>query len=507
MTSTCKNTCLISLILICLAVLLAHIFFFYYVYPYIIADDAFISLRYAQRFLQGKGLTWNDGEYVEGYSNLLWVLFNAALGYLGMALPKATQMLGVIATLLTPVVFWMHARTAKLMGWPLLIGFFAFAVATPVAIWAVAGMETPLVMLLFAAALISCYPLLDTPLAANACQSGVALALVCPLRPEGPIYTIATALGLMLFSTLPFRQRLRMTAILCVIPMICFLLQLAFRVSYYHQWFPNTVMVKVAFTPERLESGFVYIVNALYFFLPLLIYAVINYWMARKNPAEARTIRYGGFLFTILAFLSVAILINGGDFFPCFRAFLPVFPVIILLLMHGVRLGLTYAPVKKEWIFLGYVLACHVWQQWQVDTVQAPEARDWIINAKAMGLALKEKYGAMHPQPTIAVFAAGVIPYYSELPALDVFGLTDPYLATHRNTITRFGKGVIGHELFDGQYIASQKPDILVFDIPGSYLCKAYPDECAVILPHYRPDALHIPGYDVKIWVRKDSKL
>src|SRR5690606_2465390 len=38
------------------------------------ADDAFISLRYSERFLQGKGLTWNDGERVEGYSNITWVL-------------------------------------------------------------------------------------------------------------------------------------------------------------------------------------------------------------------------------------------------------------------------------------------------------------------------------------------------------------------------------------------------------------------------------------------------
>ena len=39
-----------------------------------IADDAFISLRYARRLLDGHGLTWTDGQPVEGYSNLLWVL-------------------------------------------------------------------------------------------------------------------------------------------------------------------------------------------------------------------------------------------------------------------------------------------------------------------------------------------------------------------------------------------------------------------------------------------------
>ena len=42
-------------------------------YPFL-SDDALISLRYASRLLQGKGLTWTDGPPVEGYSNLLWTL-------------------------------------------------------------------------------------------------------------------------------------------------------------------------------------------------------------------------------------------------------------------------------------------------------------------------------------------------------------------------------------------------------------------------------------------------
>ncbi len=58
------------------------------------ADDAFISLRYAQRLLAGSGLTWTDGEAVEGYSNLLWVLACAGLGALGFDLVFAARLLG-----------------------------------------------------------------------------------------------------------------------------------------------------------------------------------------------------------------------------------------------------------------------------------------------------------------------------------------------------------------------------------------------------------------------------
>ena len=58
-----------------------------------------ISLRYADRLQQGRGLTWTDGERVEGYSNLLWVLMTAGLGWLGLDLVLATRLLGVAGQL------------------------------------------------------------------------------------------------------------------------------------------------------------------------------------------------------------------------------------------------------------------------------------------------------------------------------------------------------------------------------------------------------------------------
>ncbi len=42
-------------------------------------DDAFISLRYAQNLVDGHGLVYNPGEYVEGYTNLSWTLLLAGL--------------------------------------------------------------------------------------------------------------------------------------------------------------------------------------------------------------------------------------------------------------------------------------------------------------------------------------------------------------------------------------------------------------------------------------------
>ena len=39
-----------------------------------IGEDCFISFRYVENFVEGKGLVYNLGERVEGYSNFLWVM-------------------------------------------------------------------------------------------------------------------------------------------------------------------------------------------------------------------------------------------------------------------------------------------------------------------------------------------------------------------------------------------------------------------------------------------------
>ena len=88
-----------------------------------ITDDALISLRYSERLLDGQGLTWNDGERVEGYSNLLWVLLSAAPGGAGMNLIVAVRALGLAAAgvqQLQGMIRWTqpdplgeHARPAR----------------------------------------------------------------------------------------------------------------------------------------------------------------------------------------------------------------------------------------------------------------------------------------------------------------------------------------------------------------------------------------------------------
>ncbi|MCR1795473.1 hypothetical protein K0V43_18055, partial [Leptospira sp. id769339] len=50
-------------------------------------DDAFITFRYSENFVNGFGIVFNIGEYLEGYTNFLWMLF-VSLGILFKQAPE-----------------------------------------------------------------------------------------------------------------------------------------------------------------------------------------------------------------------------------------------------------------------------------------------------------------------------------------------------------------------------------------------------------------------------------
>jgi hypothetical protein len=73
-----------------------------------IIDDAFISFRYAKNLAEGKGLVFNEGERVEGYTTFLWVLIMAAAHEAGFNLPWISKVFAILcaaALILSVAVF------------------------------------------------------------------------------------------------------------------------------------------------------------------------------------------------------------------------------------------------------------------------------------------------------------------------------------------------------------------------------------------------------------------
>ena len=85
-------------------------------WPYL-SDDSLISLRYAVRLASGRGLTWTDGERVEGYTNLLWVLLNAPAVWLGVDPIRSARVLGIVGMAIAiAAVSWSPVKGRWLRG-------------------------------------------------------------------------------------------------------------------------------------------------------------------------------------------------------------------------------------------------------------------------------------------------------------------------------------------------------------------------------------------------------
>ncbi len=137
---------------------------------------------------------------------------------------------------------------------------------------------------------------------------------------------------------------------------------------------------------------------------------------------------------------------------------------------------LCHQHLGPQWLWLGrldgasraclvalLVASCGAYLAVQWDHFQTRRALaerfEW--EGQAVGLALKRAFGAQ--QPLVAVTSAGTIPYWSELPALDMLGLNDRYLA--HNPPEDFGQHNLGHELGDADYVLRRKPDLLIYHI------------------------------------------
>ena len=105
-----------------------------------IADDTFISLRYAANLLAGHGLVFNPGERVEGFTSPLWTLLLAGLGFFGCGLLETARILGFLFSALTLLLtFWLARRcgASPLMA---LVAPGVLACNGSFACWAAAGM-------------------------------------------------------------------------------------------------------------------------------------------------------------------------------------------------------------------------------------------------------------------------------------------------------------------------------------------------------------------------------
>lgn len=434
-------------------------------YPVLTYDDAFISLRYTQRFLEGHGLTWTEGPPVEGYSNLLWVLGCALLAALGVDLLDTPVVLGIACAVaaIAALVYAFPARSWS-RSLPGFAGAMFIALAGPIALWAVAGLEGCLVAALLAWSFVLLRPLVDGEAEdwKSALLPGIPLGLLCLSRPDAPLLVIIICAFLLLRSR-SAAAAARAVAV-GVVPGLATLGQLAFRLVYYDDWLPNTARAKVAFTAERLESGTQCVAGAGLSSYALWVPALLALYVAWRDAERRPRILLG---FTLVAAWTAYTATVACQPYG-FRMLIPSYVLLAFLVAEALdwvqgrgrsaRVGAWLATLALLFLFGRS-------QQNEKNIVLAREQRPPVtVLASTIGNTLREAFAGR--DPLLAVDAAGAIAYFSGLRSLDMLGLNDAHIARHRGE--SFGQGIQGHELGDGAYVLSQEPDIIVANRLGS---------------------------------------
>lgn len=407
-----------------------------------VLDDAFISFRYAEHLAGGHGFVWNVGEApIEGVTNYLWTIVLSFAVRAGWSPETTAQAIGLACfagtLLVTRALAWELTRSHAL----------ALAAATLAAMnptlsaYATSGLETSAQVLVVTSTL-SLLVVAVTRGAGAWSNARVAwLSLLPPLavaiRPDslllyavvGPVVVRARTRD----ELSP--RRLTIGALASAGGLAALALT---KWTTFGTLVPNTFYAKVAGDELALARGFPYVVafGVLHGALPLGA-AALGAWWSERKPAVAVLI---GFSLVWLAYI-VAV---GADFME-FRFMAPLIPIGVALSVWTVATQLR-ARATRLAVVLSLALVFLVgWRLTRGDDYLHPALRIETIKAlsshidgrtedwRGVGRRLSAAFpsgGVEDGAPvTIAVTAAGALPYHARLRTIDMYGLNDREVA------------------------------------------------------------------------------
>lgn len=484
-----------------------------------VQEDAFISFRYARNLVEGHGLVFNPGERVEGYTNFLWVLLTAAVMKAGGDPVPFARWAGAAVSLALVVLVWRAARRrdaprGRTGG---LIAAAVVACSTSVAVEAVQGLETVPFAFLVTAGVLAGIAAREGPAGrpggagpgaaapAAAAKSAAAprtrpllgaallLVLAALTRPEG-----VGVFGLAALAAALWRRRrggallTRPEAAAMVLFAVLYGAYWLWRFDYYGYPLPNTFYAKTGGGLRHAVRGLVYIGT---FLLLNPVVAALTAWAAARaradrgagaravagdadaaaaGPAAGTAGRAAAAGPSLLSWTAACVVVGylayvasvGGDFKKTFRFVIPVLPLWAVWLDDAVsRRGWPRLarprPRRREaaaWLALGAIALNGL--VGLPTTVRWARVRGWDLQRRAAA----GRWLAAHARPgdVLAIRAAGIIPYYSGLPTLDILGLTDVHIAHRKVPGMGSFERKIGHEKEDLPYVLARRPTYYV---------------------------------------------
>jgi len=426
-----------------------------------ISDDAFISFRYAERMLEGKGLTFNDGEPVEGFSNPLWIFLIAIFSKIAsIDIPTSARILGLILS--SFVYFFVYLIAITLFEKKKSTIFFVFIsvilLFTPgFHVYSTAGLEGPLLSFL----LISTVYFSIRKNKYHIVITSLLMGLVGICRPEGLLYSFLWFLFSFELNHFDIKIQVKRISLILLPNIIYF----AFRLSYYGELLPNTAFAKPSGTYSSLIGfleNFNYLIIISFPLTTLLFYNYVK--NDRSQNIFLRSI--AGLLLANLIFLFYA----GGDWMLFSRFFLPIWPILLLGFTY-LLISFLYSIAENQYSFtiisyvclLGLVITevllfQEQWFEYNSNSNYANlmKGKDQVIVGEWLNKNIKKN-------STVATFRIGGISYGApNLFFYDTFGLTDKEISKFRSA------NKINYDVKENPII-KRYPDLLAIINLGGY--------------------------------------
>lgn len=304
-----------------------------------LADDAYITLRTVDNFVNGYGLRWNISERVQTYTHALWMMTLVPVYFVTKSHYYTPLIVSWVCSIITAItiifVIPKSFRNALIIG---LIMIFSKAYVD----YSTSGLENPLTNLL----LVGFFLVWMNEDGGGWRNFGLGLlAGLLALNRHDAILLVAPALAWEILSKRSVHQIATMS-----IGMTPFILWELFSLAYYGFPFPNTAYAKLntaASTHHLFMNGWYYIFHTIRFD-PLTIGAIVAAAAATVILCawKGRMIAFGGILY------SIYITWAGGDFMSG-RFF--VAPLVLSLLAIA-TIDIGPLPRKKYGIILAGII-------------------------------------------------------------------------------------------------------------------------------------------------------
>ncbi len=219
-----------------------------------LAEDAFITFRSIDNFINGYGLRWNIAERVQTYTHPLWTLLISSMASFTREIPYTTLAISLATSSLTVCLLAFSVAQSSLGA---VVGI-AFLICSKSFIdYSTSGLENPLTHLL----LVSFIVLYRRPISEQ--KHLIALAFLSGLVTLNRLDT--SLLLLPALGAVWWHQRSWQTARLIALGFTPFFLWELFSLVYYGSPVPNTAYAKLNVgipVKELIEHGIHYIANS-----------------------------------------------------------------------------------------------------------------------------------------------------------------------------------------------------------------------------------------------------